>query len=338
MSDFPALDQQLTISLVEGIAGGSSDSPAASQSGDLYDLVNALIEAIPYFSDPETDSAYYDALSRQLALRLPAAAIAEPPSSSSSSYSYRGSYSNYLQAFYRNVSSTDAQMELQAQVLAAVAQLDNNWWGSYSVAVLTDSCNSHFSIDINEGSLNSNLDSLHSEFLQGLTASYLAVFIKGYAPTRDAFQAILATGQAAQAAEILNDGISSPNFITNSNAVILNAGDDPLAVEWFHYNLWVALEALGYPDVDAAIAQHEAEGLIVHQALGPQNWWSGEYNTWYTQASGSLVYEFAQATMNENFPVEYCWGSPPAWGCMDEDYDDGYVKSLCQWGSLSYFH
>lgn len=338
MSDFQSLDQELAQALMNGMAEESSDSSANSRSDSIQDLVNALVEAIPYYSDPAAVAAHKDALGRQLALNLPTAVVEAPPSHGSNSYMYRGSYSNYFQAYYRNVAQTASQQELAAQVTAAASQLNKSWWGNYSVAVLTDSCDSHYSVDIDDARLRDRLDSLHHEFLPGLTPSYLAIFTKGYAPTKEALDAIFASGQAGEAAELINSGIGSNGFRTNFNAMILTPGDNALAAEWFQYNLWVSLKTLGYPDVDAAISEHIDEGLIVHDPLGPSSWWTGAYNTWYTAANGDHVYEFAKATMQENFPYEYCWGSPPAWGCMDESDPQGYVTSLCEWGSLNYYH
>ena len=168
MSDFQSLDQELAQALMNGMAEESSDSSANSRSGSIQDLVNALVEAIPYYSDPAAVAAHKDALGRQLALNLPTAVVEAPPSHGSNSYMYRGSYSNYFQAYYRNVAQTASQQELAAQVTAAASQLNKSWWGNYSVAVLTDSCDSHYSVDIDDARLRDRLNSLHHEFLPGL--------------------------------------------------------------------------------------------------------------------------------------------------------------------------
>lgn len=336
MSDtYTEVDDELAASLIDSILQGGKSAAPSGRSEDLEALVNALIEALPPYSDSSAVQAHRDALARQLARLLPTAYIATEPGYTT--YYYDGPYSNYREAYYRNVGSTAAQQQLNSNVASAAGQLNNNWWGNYSVAILTDCCKSHYSVDINAGSLDSALDRFHNEFLPGLSPSYMAVLTDGYSPTKEAFQAIFNTGRQQEAAEILNDGISANGFRTNFNAMILQPGDSAVAAEWFQYNLWIALKALQYPDVDAAINAHEAEGLIVHDPLKAYNWWRGDYNIWFTQLTGDLVYDFAQATMQENFPTFYC-SSGMGYHCYDRDFDHGYVSSLCEWGNLSYYN
>ncbi|MEM7035970.1 MAG: hypothetical protein AAF570_03250 [Bacteroidota bacterium] len=343
MSNYEEIDDLLAQSLIDGMQE-QADSAKISLD-ELRELLNNLTEAIPYFTDPSMYNAHRDAVSRQLGLYLPKESISAKPYYSGGGgsyqawYSYDGNYDDYQDAFYHSVGSNDAQQELNAQVSAAASQLNSSWWGNFSVAITTDCVNRHHSVTINGGNLNDALERFNSEFKPGLTPSYLAVFTDGYSPTCTAYRAIESTGQMSEAAQMLNDGISSNGFRTNFNAVMLNPGDDPLAAEWFLYNLWVALKALGYPDVDAAIAEHEAEGLIIHDHLLPVNWWVGAYDVWYTAVDGELMYGYCQGTMNADFPYRYCTNGTMGMVICDDGYKDpnGYCESLCEWGDLNYY-
>lgn len=341
MSTYPEYDneitQYLTDALRETVSGISSDEVDEA----LVELVNSLVESIPYFSNPDVRAAHEGALGVELALKLPNGSIHAAPTTSNSngtirnSYSYRGSYSGCQNAFFGGVQSTDAQIKLDQEVKAAAGNLNDAWWGSYAMAILSDTIRSYYSVSLNSTNLNNAMHQFNEELRPGLSPSYLAVFTEGFGPTSTAFKAIVATGKTLEAANILNASLSNPVFMTNFNYVMMAGGNSATAGEWFEFNLWVALKALGLPDLDGEITRHEAEGLVVPSQLGPGNWWTGSYHDWYVELAGAVLHSHALSTMQANFPVEhtlyYALGPGPDYSHMDENVDNGFCPSFCDW-------
>ena len=142
----------------------------------------------------------------------------------------------------------------------------------------------------------------------------------------------------AEAAQILDEGISSEHFRTNFNTIINQPGDGKDAATWFLFNNWIALKALGYPDVDAAIATHEDEGLVVPDQLGPVNWWTGHYHDWFARLNGDIVVGPAKSMITAVFE-ETQRSYYPGHGYNNTTVKpaNGYAHSLCEWGDLAYY-
>ena len=345
MATFPEYADYLSQSLIDGISEvskGTSEADAADNN-DLETLVNDLVAAIPYYQNDEVRIAHVDALCRQMAQYMPQEMIAAQPDMNGSisyHYYYNGSYSNMQDAFFHGVSHSDASSKLDSEVSAAVSALNHSWWGNYCVALLTDALRlSPVNVAINSNKLSDALNGFNSDLTPGLPPTYLPVFTDGYGPTKTAFHAILDTGQAAEAAQILNDGIDSPLFQTNFNTIINQPGDGKDAAMWFLFNNWIALQALGYPDVDAAIEAHKDAGLVVPDQLGPVNWWTGHYKDWYERLDGNDVLDPApsmfEVDMPENWQTYYPPPQPPT--SVDITYPCGYAYSLGEWGPLAWY-
>ncbi|MEM7035971.1 MAG: hypothetical protein AAF570_03255 [Bacteroidota bacterium] len=344
MSAYPVFAQELAQYLVDAINGESSDSPASARSDDVRDLLTTMVQGIPYYGDPDVASAQYTALATQMALTFPNNSISAHPKESgagfSCRYEYIGSYSGYRDAFFGGVASTPTQARMRDLVVAADGKYTNDWWGKYGVAVLTDAIQEKVSVSISSSRLSDDLESHHQQFKQGISPSYQATIERGFSPTANPFQSIEQMNALAEAAQMLNDGISANNFRTNFNAFILSAGDSVYAAEWFQYNLWIALKALRYPDVDAAIAEHIDEGLIVHTALEPANWWVGEYRSWFYKIPNTYLPDPCWSRIWDEMPQEAYVHNTfpyPSDTHAHSPADEGYSHSLCEWGALSYY-
>lgn len=340
MPTYPEYADQLSQSLIEGISEVAESPPKSSP--DLEALVNDLVAAMPYYTNDDLRRAHVNGLCTQLGLCLPNNAISAQPSESSIGasfvYFYEGPYSGYQNAFFHGLSSTTTSEKIASEVSAADGSLNSGWWGNYCLALLTDTVyKSSVSVPINGGKLTDSLNSYNQQFNKGLAPSYLPVFTDGYSPTASAFKAIVDTGNTAEAAELLNAGIDSPLFQTNFNTIINQPGDGKDAAMWFLFNNWIALRALGYSDVDAAITAHKEAGLVVPDQLGPVNWWTGHYNQWYERLDGNDLLAPVPEMIHRNF--EQLAQSYTVAGVMQshQKIPDGYSISLCKWGSLAHY-
>lgn len=340
---FQEYHEELTQYLVEAIVEGSS-APSTTSSDDILEaLVLDLVSAIPYYDQPGYQEALRLAVGTQLAMTLPNSSNTPEPDhqegQATYEYYYTGNYSGYRDAFYHRINNTPVQQRLETEVTLAAPELGQGWWEHYSVALLTDAIHQDASVSINSTKLNDELQLKHREFIPGLSPSYYAVFMLGYLPTASAYDAIVQNGNLPAAAQILNDSISSPLFQTNFNAVIHSGGNGMPAAEWYLFNLWISLKALGMPDVDGAILEHTEEGLDVPSSLGPTKWWRGDYNNWFAQMDGSAVIEPAPSVIVMDFPEDEK-SYYPGHGYLTEhvSLSNGYGKSFCQWGNLNYYY
>ena len=113
-------------------------------------------------------------------------------------------------------------------------------------------------------------------------------------------------------------------------------GDSTNAATWFLFNLWVSLKALGHNNIDEAIAGYKSNGLNVPAEVGPGNWWTGGYISWYATLSGADVMSMAQSTIDADMPESvttvFTGSTIPATNSVNTK--QGYSLSLCNWGSL----
>lgn len=314
------------------------------RSVNMLPNLQALIDALPYYGDPDFQSAHRGALSNLLAVYLPNSSIAAQASDYgfgyATTYSYNGSFSGYQNAFYSAISLTPAAANLANVVQSAQGNLTTAWWGNYGVAALTDAIKQKVGGAIDSGKLSNALSANNSALLPALAASYLAVYSNGFAPTANALNNLASAGQLAQANTELVNSILSEEFTANINEAIAMGGDSTNAAVWFLFNLWITLKALQNPNVDNAISSFQSAGLEVPAQIGPGQWWSGGYTSWYLPLSGSDVINAASTTINASFPeteISVFSGSPlPVTTHVNKA--NGYCWSLVNWGSLNWYN
>ncbi|WP_157871968.1 Hint domain-containing protein [Gloeothece verrucosa] len=315
-----------------------------SSSVNLNPLINALIDSLPYYGDHDWNTAHKTALANLLAINLPNNSIAPHPDEQGpfyayyrSTYYYNGSYSGYRDAFFHGISQSGSGEKVAALVEQVNRSLNGAWWGNYAVAVLTDAIKQKVSVSLDTSKLSQDLTNYNNSFKSALSASFLAVFETGYPPTSIAFRAIEATGEMKQASLVLYSAIADGQFTANINQGISTGGDSTNAATWFLFNLWIALKALGYDNVDAAITQYKNHGLKVPIEVDSRSWWTGGYISWYSPLSGADLIAEASATITAAMPEEELTvfsGSPyPA--TTNVNTPNGYSYSFSNWGSLN---
>ncbi|MBY8850932.1 hypothetical protein K7G98_22175, partial [Saccharothrix sp. MB29] len=305
-------------------------------------LLERLLDALPYYGAGDMDTAHRGALSTVLALRLPDDRVEAQPMEAhlgyTVSYTYRGSSSGYRKAFFHGSTPTPASAAVEAGVEGVNRKLNADWWGRYSLAVLTDAVRQHVGINLHTGKLAADLSAFGSAFLPALAAGYSAVFQHGYQPTVGALQALRAAGLTTEACDRLRTALTDRQLIANLNEALGRGGTSTIASMWFLYNLWMALKALGSADVDADIRAAGTAGLAVPVQLRPGNWWNGEYVDWYVPLSGADVWDTARTTITARMPEKsatvFVGDPPPLPVFRDVSLDHGYSRSLCLWGRL----
>ncbi|MEU0792665.1 hypothetical protein ABZ342_21550 [Amycolatopsis sp. NPDC005961] len=322
-----------------GLVTGSAPQPAP---GVLPGL-RLLLESLPCYGHPGVESAHRGALSAvlQAAMANPPIA-AQPPDSGSGyyiTYSYEGPFSGYADAFFPKRAVTPASTAVTAAVRRQKPVLDQGWWQTYALAVLTDAARQAAGIPLHTGKLTADLAALHTQFLPALTASYLAALQTAYEPTAAALRALAAAGQLVEARAQLGGVLAGDTLIANLNGALGVGGDSTNAAVWFLYNLWVLFKALGSPDVDAEIRALRTAGLTVPGQVAEQSWWNGGYTTWYAPLSGSAVVPATAGTLTAGLPelVTSSYASKPPMPPVreHEGVTNGYSRSLCLWGPLN---
>ncbi|MGB3181268.1 MAG: hypothetical protein WBB45_07750 [Cyclobacteriaceae bacterium] len=340
---FAQYEEQFALDLTGTGSGATRD---VSTLTTLDNLLIALINAIPYYGDPKMDSDHRGALANLLEIHLPNEKIAPHPIMQGpwygyyfSSYSYSGSYTGYLDAFYHGIGPSAASNQVATRVAAVNAGINAAWWGDFGVAVLTDAIRQKVSVSLDTGSLKNELDSRNNTLKPAVTASYLAVFEAGFQPTASALNAIKNSSDASSAASTLDHWIANGRFTANINQSLAVGGDSAIAATWFLYNLWVSLTALGLSDVNSAINTYKTNGLHVPDEVGATNWWNGSFLSWYHALSGTDVMPQASgaisSTMPETISTVFTGSTFPV--TTHENTQDGYSHSLAEWGSLARF-
>jgi hypothetical protein len=345
MTTYQQYQQQLAQDLIHTIdsARPPVDVRDVLKTG-LSTQLEALIDAFPYYGDPDWDTAHRGALANLLEINVPNNRIEPQPMENgfgySSSYFYNGSFSGYRDAFFHGIGQTGAAARVASLVQGVNGTLNGGWWGNYAVVTLTDAVRQRVSIALDSAKLTSDLTNYNRQFLPALSASYLAVFQAGYSPTATTLNAIISAGQGAAACTTLTTAIAEGQFTADINEAIAMGGDSTNAAVWFLYNLWITLHALGSADVDGAIRQFQSAGLTVPSEVGPGNWWNGGYTSWYHSLSGSDVVSVASGTITAGLPEEVMTvyvGDPPSTVQSNTSVSNGYAQSLCTWGSLNWY-
>jgi len=316
----------------------------ARQATAILPSLQTLVDALPYYGDPDFETAHRSALTNLLEVNMPNSAITPQPNEFgfgySTMYSYTGPASGYRAFFFAGITQTASAANVARLVQTQNGNLNSGWWGNYGVAVLTDAVRRKVGLTLNTGKLAGDLSTFNTTFLPCLAASYLGVYQSGFTPTANALNAIVAAGQTTQACADLVSLISSGQFTANINEVISAGGDRTAAAVWFLFNLWTTLKALGLADVDSAIRQFQAAGLNVPAQVGPQNWQNGGYTTWYDALSGSDLAGPFSGPITAALPelkTTYFSQSPLP---VKENVSlaRGYAQSLCYWGALNWYN
>lgn len=313
--------------------------------GAMSPALAALVDAMPYYADPDMISVHRGALITLLETNFPNAAVAAQPNDYgfgySISYSYSGGSSGYQNAFFSGVPGSAV-----ANAAAAQAQLVNSgvtlgWWGNYGVAALTDAIRITISAGVDTGHLANDLASNNATLLTCLSATYLAAFTVGFAPTQSALSAIQNQGLTSQCLAELTAAIQDNAFTANINQAIAMGGDSTNAAVWFLFNLWICLKALGAPNVDALITSFQAGGLTVPAEIGPGNWWTGQYTSWFgNPITGADILPAASSMITAAMPEQQCSAyAPNYWPYFtNTTCGNGYSQSLCFWGTLNWYN
>ena len=172
------------------------DASTPMAAAPLLPSLQALLDAMPYYTSPQWHAAHRGALVNLLEANLPNSPIVAQPVEngfgSSTSYGYYPkNYSGYQNAFFTNVTQTPAAAAVAVQVQRVNISMDSYWWGRYGVTVLTDAARRVVGLGLDAQSLSANLSWYDTVLLPALSATCLAVFTSGYAPTADAYQAIV---------------------------------------------------------------------------------------------------------------------------------------------------
>ena len=319
------------------------------QDAKLIALIDAFPPYLPVQPGDNTDikSLHRIALANLLECSLPNDPIAPEPSASdpsagSVSSSYAGTFSGYQSAFFGGIALSDTARAVATQVQIAQSTLDSTWWANYAVTILTDAIRMDApgaASSVNTSQVANDLHSRNKEFLPALSASYLAVFTTGYTPTVTAITAI--GTDAANCLDQLTKAILNGQFTANVIHSIKMVGDAASATLWLLFNLWITLQALGESDVDSIITKAIAAGLPVpSDLLGPGQWWSGGYTSWYMALSGSDVAADAADTMQAGMPeIDHITSSD---GTQERDMPstlpNGYATSFCCWSTLNRYY
>ncbi|KAA2238575.1 hypothetical protein F0L74_20340 [Chitinophaga agrisoli] len=335
MPTFEQYQQQLAAHTTRII----NKTPAATNS--VQQMLTALINAMPYYGSPDMMNAHRGILVNLGMVNLPNNAVTEPPMQSTlgsnTSYTYKGPYNGYRNAFYNGVVQTPASTLAAQLIPQANSNLTTTWWGAYAVALLTDAIHQQLSVSLDTGKLATNLTAFHQQLTTALTNAYLAAFEQGFAPTAQALKTISISGLLSQAATTLDAAISNGEFTANINLAISMGGDSSAAAAWFLYNLWVTLWALGLPDLDGAINRYAAAGLDVPIEVSAGHWRNGGYSSWFAPLSGADMVGAALGAIHADMPVlaHYNDAIGPQLPDNMTTFANGYSLSFTTWGTLN---
>ena len=330
--------QQFQQQLVQELFGAAS-----SATGAVSPALTSLIDALPYYGDPDFEAAHRGALTNLLEVNMPNSGIAAQPDQAGvgyySVYAYSGSFSGYQSFFFSGISQTSPAASVADVVLAENQNMHDAWWGNYAVSVLTDAIRLTIPITLDTGKLAGDLSNANAAFLPCLAGSYYAVYQNGFSPTANALGVIVSTGQTQQACTSLQSLISSGQFTANVNQAISLGGDSTAAAVWFLFNLWITLKALGCSNVDGAISQFSTAGLNVPAEVGPQSWWNGGYTSWYSALSGSDLAGLFQPAITADMPETETSSIGDDTQPFEQDVSlsDGYSQSLCYWSGINWY-
>ncbi len=329
----------------------------ASEDNAMLPSLKKLIHALPHYKLPEWGSAYRETIANLLAANLPNHGIALPPNEDVSGYrstvkvryTHEGPYSSYRDVFFPGVNRTQSAAAVASAVLSVNGSLNDDWWGQYAVAALTDEIRrQNIPMNLNTQKLDSDLTGKQSAFVPALSASYLAVFQRGYGPTMDALKTISDAGQSSGALSELSSFIQHQGFAANISYMLDQQGlDNRDAVIWLLFNFWITMKALGEPDVEGHIRKLQAAcPNYPVEIIGADNWWNGGYKSWHSSplygevlgrvAKDGIVKPMQLTKTKETMSAASMFGSTPK-EVSPHTIPSGYSLSFCSLGPLSWY-
>lgn len=336
MSSFQDYQQQFAQALERAIRRNQKADTSVEDN-----LAN-LIDALPYYGNPDMQLSLHQTLANLMECYLPNDFIAAQPTKTvglcTNMYSYNGPYNGYQNAFFNGVVKTTAAMSVYSLCQGVSSTYSSSWWSNYAVSVLTDCIRQNASVSIDTNKLASDLQNDNTAFMPALTASYLGALTWAYVPTYTALNVIKTAGQTQDACDLLVAAITDNQFTANINQAISMGGMAATAAIWFEYNLWVTLTALGAANVNGIISSASKNGLNVPYMVGPNNWWNGTFNIWYTPVSGNDVLPQAQKLIGTDMPesmTSMCNGIVSSPASITES--NGYTNSFCSYGQLAWY-
>lgn len=317
----------------------SSTKDIVSNSQSLLD---ALINAYPYYQDPTFMNLHRNAIINILACYLPNDTIVPEGNDSGfgycTSYSYNGPYSGYQNAFYPNTSLSTEANAIITQLNSTNPSISTNaWWNRFAVIMITDAVRQKNATGVDTGKLANDLSAYNATFNSCLSSSYLAIFQKAYPPTNSAINNIVAANAQMDVMNLIISTLQNGTLATNLNIALSNAGTAPGAT-WFLYNICITLKILGCATIDM-VFQHTA--IQIPAEFNQSGWWTGQYSSWFESLNGGDVMSLAGNTITASMPeksttIFSMTGGMPQYGYPN--LGNGYAKSLCNWGSLSYYN
>src|SRR6516162_6191024 len=129
MASFKDLQQQF----VQSLTGRGGAGPS---QGGMSPALASLIDALPYYGDPDFDAAHRGALTILL-MNMPNDVIVVPEYDT-----YTGDYIGYADFFFTGNGFPErwsgADYNVANTIESQNANINEAWWGNYAVAVLTD--------------------------------------------------------------------------------------------------------------------------------------------------------------------------------------------------------
>lgn len=339
-------NQQLAQQFAEDFINAQSDTVAQLNielGSTPENLLDQLIDAIPYYQDPAFMNLHRGGLINMLETYLPNNAI-EPQGNDSgwdynTSYSYWGSYSGYQNAFYTNITANSAAN-------AIVNELNSNqplswtetFMSKFAVIVLTDAVRQKNAAGVNTGSLATDLASYNQSLNLQLAQTYLAIFQNVYQPTQLAIQNITSSGNTDVVCNLIVSTLNpNSSLVTDLNIALANP-DSAVAATWFIYNLCIILKILQCSDIPTVLTN---SGLTLPSEFNNSGWWTGQYTSWFVGLSGSDVMNDAGNMITASLPEQSVTIFAGTGGQPQTSYPkvtNGYSQSLCNWGPLNYYN
>lgn len=320
-------------------------------------LLCQTIDALPAYQDTGFLSSFRGAIVTLIQTSLPDHQIAVQAASSSdqgqvrTDYAYTGTARGYLDAFYPNLFPNAASTALATSLTnpPGIQGVTTQWWSNFSVTALTDAIRIAGTASVDNQKLAADMQAANTTLITLLAPAMLSVLKEGYSPTSITINEIQFTQRATSIAAALAIAIADPKFIANANEALQDPSSTQ-SVVWLLFLLWLTLDALQAPNVDACISAAIAAGLEVPAQVGLSSsgnsgWWYGGFVNWFQPITGSDIAPAATgitATFNEDQRICASAGGMGGGGggceTMPNPIPNGYGQSFCNWSDLNWYN